>query len=177
VLAESILQDGRADLIGMARALLADPDWPIKVGSGRQDHLIRCVYGNVCKNLDENFRKVVCVLWPKGSLNAPESFDTGAPQWPDGSDLCAWDSSGRIHLSWKKATDAEAVYGYEIFRSAEGGPFQHVNSVKGTTYVDRNVIGGIEYRYFVRAYDLAGNRSVESNLCPIRLPDASEARA
>ena len=44
-------------------------------------------------------------------------------------------------------------------------------------YVDRNVIGGIGYRYFVRAYDLAGNRSVESNLCPIRLPDASEAGA
>ena len=158
----------------MARALLADPDWPVKVGSGRADHLIRCVYGNVCKNLDENFRKVVCVLWPKGSINAPDSADVSRPQWPSGADLRARDSSGRIHLSWQKATDAEAIYGYEILRAAGEGPFEHVNSVKGTTYVDRNVIGGVMYRYFVRAYDLAGNRSTPSNLCPIRLPEASE---
>jgi hypothetical protein len=53
-LAEEILEQERADLIGMARALLADPDWPKKVREGREQELIRCVYGNVCKNLDEN---------------------------------------------------------------------------------------------------------------------------
>ena len=168
-LAESILQQGHADLIGMARALLADPDWPVKVGSGRADHLIRCVYGNVCKNLDENFRKVVCVLWPKGSINAPESADASRPQWQGDGNLRARDSAGRAHLSWEPASDEEAIYGYEIYRALSEGPFEHVNSVKSTTYVDRDVVGGVAYRYFVRAYDLAGNRSPESNVCPLSL--------
>ncbi len=34
-LAEEILEQGRADIIGMARVLLADPDWPIKAREGR----------------------------------------------------------------------------------------------------------------------------------------------
>src|SRR5205814_10219478 len=34
--AEGILRDGRADLVGMARALLADPDLPRKWRAGRE---------------------------------------------------------------------------------------------------------------------------------------------
>jgi len=170
LLAESFLQEGKADLIGMARALLADPDWVRKVSSGRADHLVRCVYGNVCKNLDENFRKVVCVLWPKGSLQAPLSEDRVAPRWsePDG-ELRAEESCGSVHLVWKEATDNEAVYGYEIYRSENGGGFEHINSVKSTSYTDREVVGGVCYRYFVRAYDLAGNRTPESRIAQVHL--------
>jgi 2,4-dienoyl-CoA reductase-like NADH-dependent reductase (Old Yellow Enzyme family) len=36
-LAEEILEQGKADIIGMARALLADPDWPMKAREGRAD--------------------------------------------------------------------------------------------------------------------------------------------
>jgi 2,4-dienoyl-CoA reductase-like NADH-dependent reductase (Old Yellow Enzyme family) len=173
-LAEAILQEEKADLVGMARALLADPDWVVKVSSGRPDHLIRCVYGNVCKNLDENFRKVVCVLWPKGALNAPESADRSVPVWTGAGRLDGRDSAGRIHLNWDTASDGEAVYGYEIYRSQGAGPLEHVNSVKSTTYVDRDVIGGVDYRYIVRAYDLAGNRSVPTQPLAIRLTASSD---
>ena len=38
---ESVLRDGRADLVGMARQLLADPDWPVKVRAGRADAVVR----------------------------------------------------------------------------------------------------------------------------------------
>src|SRR5262249_9590142 len=62
--AEFVLQQQKADLIGMARALLADPDLPKKAKAGDQQKIIWCTYGNVCKNLDENFHKVTCVLWP-----------------------------------------------------------------------------------------------------------------
>jgi 2,4-dienoyl-CoA reductase-like NADH-dependent reductase (Old Yellow Enzyme family) len=171
--AEAVLQSGKADLIGMARALLADPDWAAKVGSGRGDHLIRCVYGNVCKNLDENFQKVVCTLWPKGSLQAPESSDTSIPAWPTDGSLRAEDSAGRVHLRWEQATDGEAVYGYEIYRSEANQGYDHLTSVKGTSYVDRGVVGGVPYRYFVRAYDLAGNRSPRSGEGSITLPSAA----
>ena len=45
--AESILQAGQADLIALGRALIADPDWPIKVAEGRDPELVPCLWDNV----------------------------------------------------------------------------------------------------------------------------------
>lgn len=42
-LAESILQDGKADFVALGRPLLADPDWPNKVKDGRQEDLRPCI--------------------------------------------------------------------------------------------------------------------------------------
>lgn len=169
--AESILQGGKADLIGMARALLADPDFPKKAREGKEKTIIWCTYGNVCKNLDENFRKVTCVLWPKGNLQAPESFDFIAPAWPEGgSELRAVSEKGQIFLSWNSASDNEEVYGYELYRSVNGGDFAHLASLKRTTHYDLNVTAGEDYRYYVVAYDLAGNRSAMSNIVEERVP-------
>lgn len=53
-LAESVLDAGKADLIGMGRASLADPDFPIKVKEGRlQDirYCIGCVQGCIGGNM------------------------------------------------------------------------------------------------------------------------------
>ena len=41
--AESVLEAGKADLVTMARASLADPDMPNKVKEGRKDEVIRCI--------------------------------------------------------------------------------------------------------------------------------------
>jgi len=161
--AEGILERGEADLIGMARALLADPDWTKKVKEGREHAIIRCIYGNVCKNLDENFKKVRCVLWPRGTLQAPESVDAVPPHWPSGKGLVATAEAGRIHLFWKAAEDAESVYGYEILRCEDGGAPVHLTTVKGCSYNDYDVVSGCRYTYRVRAYDLAGNRSEETD--------------
>jgi 2,4-dienoyl-CoA reductase-like NADH-dependent reductase (Old Yellow Enzyme family) len=163
-LAETVLQEGKADLVGMARALLADPDWPRKVREGQEGKVVKCVYGNICKNLDENFKKVVCVLWPKGELQAPLSFDTESPGWPEeGAQLTARAMAGQIYLEWNEATDNEAIYGYEIFRSEDGSEFERLHAIKRTHFYDTYVVGGRRYAYFVRAYDLAGNRSEKSN--------------
>jgi len=171
-LAESFLVEGRADLIGMARALLADPDWPRKVRDGQADRVVHCIYGNVCKALDENFKKVRCVLWPKGALQAPLVDDGTPPAWVyDDPNLVATPVEGRIQLKWNHATDDLAVYGYEIHRSADGGPYLHITSVKGVFFVDDDVVGGVRYRYWVRAYDLAGHRTPRSNVAEILLPD------
>ncbi len=176
-LAERFLSEGRADLIGMARALLADPDWPRKVRDGRADTIVHCVYGNVCKALDENFRKVRCVLWPKGALQAPQVEDRMPPRWVyDDPNLVAVAVNGRIQLKWNHAVDDVAVYGYEIHRSDDGGPFEHRNSVKGVFYVDDDVMGGVSYRYRVRAYDMAGHRTGPSNLAEVSLPDPAAPR-
>ena len=42
-IAESILLDGKADMIGMARALIADPDFVTKLESGNADQIRACV--------------------------------------------------------------------------------------------------------------------------------------
>jgi 2,4-dienoyl-CoA reductase-like NADH-dependent reductase (Old Yellow Enzyme family) len=43
LLAEEILQEGKADLIGMGRALIADPELPKKVAEGRIDEIRKCI--------------------------------------------------------------------------------------------------------------------------------------
>lgn len=42
-LAERVLQEGKADFIGLARYLLADPEWPNKVREGRNEDIIPCI--------------------------------------------------------------------------------------------------------------------------------------
>lgn len=53
-LAESVLETGKADLVGMGRASLADPDFPIKVKEGRLEDIrycIGCVQGCIGGNM------------------------------------------------------------------------------------------------------------------------------
>ena len=69
--AEQILQNGDADIIGMARQALADPDWFLKVKLGRGDEVRRCTYTNYCEALDQAHRQVTCKLWDRKDLEAP----------------------------------------------------------------------------------------------------------
>jgi 2,4-dienoyl-CoA reductase-like NADH-dependent reductase (Old Yellow Enzyme family) len=161
-LAESILREGRADLVGMARQLLADPDWPRKVREGRADKVIPCVYNNVCKALDERFHRVRCTLWRRTDLHAPVApGDRAPPRWPAGAALRAEPRDGRIRLEWTPAEDDTGVYGYMVMRAEGAGTFVHVDSARGVAhrFEDVYALGGIEYRYQVVAYDMAGNRS------------------
>ena len=72
--AERILRQERADIIGLCRTLLADPDWPIKAKEGREAELVRCGACNSCLEADSRYEKVSCSRWPEGLLNAPDSF-------------------------------------------------------------------------------------------------------
>ena len=49
--AEKILAQGRADLIGMGRALIADPEFPNKAREGRFDEIRRCIACTRCIDL------------------------------------------------------------------------------------------------------------------------------
>lgn len=173
-LAERVLERGIGDMVAMARALLADPDLPKKWQAGREDKVVRCVYGNVCKALDENFRRVDCTLWPKKMGRAPESDDEVPPEWgPQGPGLVAEYKEGRVLLKWAAAKDNEAVYGYEIFRAEGDGILLHHSSARAqsTRFEDARVIGGATYRYALRPYDLAGNRGPVSPAVSVTIPD------
>ncbi len=44
--AERVLADGQADMVGVARALIADPEWLLKAQQGRADDIRHCTYTN-----------------------------------------------------------------------------------------------------------------------------------
>ena len=63
--AESLLHAGAADLIGMARALLADPDLPRKWRAQADAAARACVFCPFCEEEDQHHRVVTCTLWPR----------------------------------------------------------------------------------------------------------------
>ena len=69
--AEEILRRGQADIVGMARQALADPDWFLKVKLGRGEEVRRCTYTNYCEALDQAHRAVTCKLWDRVDLDEP----------------------------------------------------------------------------------------------------------
>jgi len=70
-LAEEILSEGRADFVGMARTLFADPDWPAKAKAGKQDTIVKCAACGFCSESDERYETVTCIEWPKEALHPP----------------------------------------------------------------------------------------------------------
>jgi 2,4-dienoyl-CoA reductase-like NADH-dependent reductase (Old Yellow Enzyme family)/thioredoxin reductase len=48
VVANQVLEEGKADFIALARPLLADPNWPNKVREGKIEDVNRCIYCNNC---------------------------------------------------------------------------------------------------------------------------------
>jgi 2,4-dienoyl-CoA reductase-like NADH-dependent reductase (Old Yellow Enzyme family) len=69
--AEQILSEGQADIIGICRALLADPDWPMKAKEGQAKDIVTCTACNWCLEADSRMEKVNCSRWPEGNLVAP----------------------------------------------------------------------------------------------------------
>jgi 2,4-dienoyl-CoA reductase-like NADH-dependent reductase (Old Yellow Enzyme family) len=69
--AEEILRNSQADIVGMARQALADPDWFKKVLVGRGEEVRRCTYTNYCEALDQAHRPVTCKLWDRVDLDEP----------------------------------------------------------------------------------------------------------
>ncbi|MGD8389179.1 MAG: FAD-dependent oxidoreductase [Desulfobacteraceae bacterium] len=77
--AEKVLTDGDADIIGMARGLLCDPDWPIKAREDRAGDIVLCAACGFCSEADERYETVTCIQWPKGALNAPSPWYLAPP--------------------------------------------------------------------------------------------------
>jgi len=46
--AEKILEEGKADMVGMARQLVSDPEWPVKAAEGRFSSIVPCIGCNEC---------------------------------------------------------------------------------------------------------------------------------
>lgn len=163
-LAEQVLQQEKCDLVGMARALLADPYMPAKHRAGRGGEIVQCIYCNVCKSLDENFKTVVCYLWPRGATQAPRPGEQAmtAISWPADTAPTVVLDPGAVRLRWTKP-DGPAV-GYDLLRSEDDGPFERLLACTRESQLDDLVVAGRHYRYRVVPYDAAGRRGTPSEI-------------
>ncbi len=62
--AEQVLADGRADLVAMARPLLADPELPNKISTGRVKQLRRCISCQHCIDSMQMHDNLACAVNP-----------------------------------------------------------------------------------------------------------------
>lgn len=99
-------------------------------------------------------------------VNYQDRFPPTSPGNP-----VALPESGRIRLLWDPAPE-EDVKGYEIYRQGPEGEYERITPelVIGSEYLDRNLPGGLTYRYFIVAVDGAGNQSEASEVIETRVP-------
>lgn len=71
--AESVLQNNEADLVAIARPILADPYWPKKYQEGREKDILKCIYCNKCREAEGAFEEVTCFQWKQkdGTVKPP----------------------------------------------------------------------------------------------------------
>ena len=75
--AEGLLAAGEAELIGLGRALVADPAWPLKAARGRTNEIRYCISCNTCwDTIITRERPMACVNNPRVAL--PDEVDW----WP-----------------------------------------------------------------------------------------------
>ncbi|MBI4299648.1 MAG: FAD-dependent oxidoreductase, partial [Chloroflexi bacterium] len=64
--AEEVLQTGQADIIGMARALIADPEWVNKTRTGAWETITPCLGCNVCMHrTNPKYTYMTCSVNPR----------------------------------------------------------------------------------------------------------------
>ena len=98
-IAEEVLENNQADLIGMGRALLADPDFVNKVSTNRLDDIVHCVgcnqgcYDGFCDV--KNFKHITCLRNPRLGREGEEIKPTNNPKkvWVLGGGVAGMEAS------------------------------------------------------------------------------------
>ena len=72
---EAILAEGKADIVCMARALLADPELPKKVEQNRTDEILRCIRCFTCHAERMLTQTRICALNPQIGREYEAKFD------------------------------------------------------------------------------------------------------
>ncbi len=63
-LADTILEEGNADIIALGRPLLADPDYPLKAQEGKREDIVKCIACNTCMDLVFLRKTINCIQNP-----------------------------------------------------------------------------------------------------------------
>jgi 2,4-dienoyl-CoA reductase (NADPH2) len=139
--AEEILERGEADLISMARPLLADPDFVNKAAAGQAERINTCIACNqAC--LDHAFanRKVSCLVNPRAGHETSLNY---LPVKPGAAKRVAVVGAGPAGLS---AATVLAQRGHEVVL------FEAADEIGGQFNLAKQVPGKEEYAETVRYY-------------------------
>jgi 2,4-dienoyl-CoA reductase-like NADH-dependent reductase (Old Yellow Enzyme family) len=69
-LAEQILEEGKADVVAMCRALIADPYLPLKARTGREDEIRPCIRCLHCRGHMDVYKHFSCAVNPRTGREA-----------------------------------------------------------------------------------------------------------
>lgn len=145
--AEQILADGHADMVSMARPLLADPEWVLKAEQDRSDEINTCIACNqAC--LDHVFRnkRAACLVNPLACHETELRIEpASAPR------RVAVVGAGPAGLA-AATVAAERGHAVTLFEASEaiGGQFNMAKKIPGKEEFRETL------RYFARRVELSG---------------------
>ncbi|AXK18724.1 lytic polysaccharide monooxygenase [Bacillus sp. COPE52] len=121
-------------------------------------------YSYTVKAIDAagNVSKESTALTAKTTVEAP---DTEAPTQPKGLHSMGTTASS-VDLMWSPSDDNVDVDHYDIYREIEG-TMKKIATSNTTSYMDNNLLANKTYKYVVKAVDVAGNESVQSDIFTI----------
>ncbi len=138
VLAESIIAEGKADLVCIGRGLLADPEMPKKAQAGQIDDIRLCIACNTC--MESIFRKgrIECLVNP--TLGREKEMEIHPAETPK-KVMVIGGGPGGLNVAWVAAKRGHDVHLYEK-QSVLGG---QLNLGSITTY-KRELLSLIRYQ-------------------------------
>ncbi|MGQ0416456.1 fibronectin type III domain-containing protein, partial [Bacillus sp. HC-TM] len=118
-------------------------------------------YSYTVKAIDAagNVSKESAALTVKTTVETP---DTEAPTQPKGLHSMGTTASS-VDLMWSPSDDNIGVDHYDIYRETEGA-MKKIATSNTTSYLDKNLLANTTYKYVVKAVDVAGNESVQSEV-------------
>ncbi|MGH1283962.1 lytic polysaccharide monooxygenase [Bacillus toyonensis] len=121
-------------------------------------------YSYTVKAIDAagNVSKESTALTVKTTVEVP---DTEAPTQPKGLHSMGTTASS-VDLMWSPSDDNVGVDHYDIYREIEG-TMKKIATSNTTSYMDKNLLANTTYKYVVKAVDVAGNESVQSDISTI----------
>ena len=165
---EEIIASGKADVVEMARALLADPDLPNKVMSNRDDEIVRCLRCFTCMAERPTTGTRRCAVNPMigrecEGLSVP-------PAAKKKTVLVAGGGVGGMKAAITAAQRGHKVLLCEksdtlggILKSEQSLPFKYDMYLLGVTFARQMEVEGVEVRL---------NTAVTPQLCEEIKPDA-----
>ena len=145
--AEGILERGEADLVSLARPLLADPEWTVKAEQGRSDEINTCIACNqAC--LDHVFRneQATCLVNPRA---AKETYLPILPTETPKRFAVVGAGPAGLAAATTLAQRGHEVVLYEA-ESRIGGQFNFAKQVPGKEEFHETI------RYYTRQLELLG---------------------
>jgi 2,4-dienoyl-CoA reductase (NADPH2) len=147
--AEALLADGSADLISLARPLLADPQWAAKAARGAADEINTCIACNqACLDHAFSRKPVTCLVNPRA---ARETEPALLPTPTRRAKRVAVIGAGPAGLA-ASTTLAERGHHVDLYEAGDsiGGQFNLARRIPGKSDFADTI------RYFSRRLELAG---------------------